>query len=226
MFNLLIVDDDQIIRRYYHTILSRAGYHTYSAPGCEEALYILENHPIDLLLLDATMPEMDGYTFTKSLRDCKNPIPILMISARQLPSDLKKGFLMGVDDYMKKPVDEEELLLRIKALLRRAHVVSERKLSIGNTILHFDTLTVTADGYSQILPQKEFYLLYKLLSYPKQIFTRGQLMEDIWGPNSESTEATVCVHINRLRKRFKHNCDFSIMTIRGIGYKALITDET
>ncbi len=226
MFNLLIVDDDPIIRRYYYTILSYAGYHTYSAIGCEEALSILENHPIDLLLLDATMPGMDGYAFTKSLRDCKNPIPILMISARKLPSDIKKGFLMGVDDYMTKPVDEEELLLRIRALLRRAHVVSERKLFIGNTVLQYDTLTVTANGCAQILPQKEFYLLYKLLSCPKQIFTRGQLMEDIWGPDSDSAEATVCVHINRLRKRFKRNCDFSIMTIRGIGYKALITAET
>lgn len=172
------------------------------------------------------MPEMDGYSFSQMLRDCSNDIPILMLSARQLPQDIKKGFLSGTDDYMTKPVDEEELILRIRALLRRSRIVSERSLTVGSTVLNYDTLSVRSGSYEQILPQKEFYLLYKLLSYPNQIFTRIQLMEDIWGPSSDSTDATVSVHINRLRNRFENCPDFSIVTIRGLGYKAQITEDT
>lgn len=149
-----------------------------------------------------------------------------MLSAKQQPQDIKQGFLSGTDDYMTKPVDDEEMLLRIKALLRRSRIVSERKLTVGNTTLNYDALSVKSGSDEQILPQKEFYLLYKLLSYPDQIFTRIQLMEDIWGPSSDSTDATVSVHINRLRNRFENCSDFSIITIRGLGYKAQITEDT
>ena len=186
----------------------------------------MENQKIDLMILDVMLPDMDGYTFAKLLRDCGNDIPILMLSAKQLPEDIKHGFLSGTDDYMTKPVDEEEMLLRIKALLRRSKIVSERSLTIGNTILNYDTLSVKYNSNEYILPQKEFYLLYKLLSYPNQIFTRIQLMEDIWGPSSDSSDATVSVHINRLRNRFENCPDFSIVTIRGLGYKAQITEDT
>lgn len=148
-----------------------------------------------------------------------------MLSAKQLPRDVKRGFLSGTDDYMTKPVDEEELLLRIKALLRRSKIVSEHRLTVGNTTLNYDALSVKTGSGEQILPQKEFYLLYKLLSYPNQIFTRIQLMEDIWGPSSDSTDATVSVHVNRLRNRFENCPDFSIVTIRGLGYKAQIKEE-
>ena len=226
MFQLLVVDDDKNIRRFLSTVLSLAGYKTFSTITAKENLHIMENQKIDLMILDVMLPDMDGYTFAKLLRDCGNDIPILMLSAKQLPEDIKHGFLSGTDDYMTKPVDEEEMLLRIKALLRRSKIVSERSLTIGNTILNYDTLSVKYNSNEYILPQKEFYLLYKLLSYPNQIFTRIQLMEDIWGPSSDSSDATVSVHINRLRNRFENCPDFSIVTIRGLGYKAQITEDT
>ena len=226
MFQLLVVDDDKNIRRFLSTVLSLAGYKTFSTITAKETLHIMENQKIDLMILDVMLPDMDGYTFAKLLRDCGNDIPILMLSAKQLPEDIKHGFLSGTDDYMTKPVDEEEMLLRIKALLRRSKIVSERSLTIGNTILNYDTLSVKYNSNEYILPQKEFYLLHKLLSYPNQIFTRIQLMEDIWGPSSDSSDATVSVHINRLRNRFENCPDFSIVTIRGLGYKAQITEDT
>ena len=226
MFQLLVVDDDKNIRRFLSTVLSLAGYKTFSTITAKETLHIMENQKIDVMILDVMLPDMDGYTFAKLLRDCGNDIPILMLSAKQLPEDIKHGFLSGTDDYMTKPVDEEEMLLRIKALLRRSKIVSERSLTIGNTILNYDTLSVKYNSNEYILPQKEFYLLYKLLSYPNQIFTRIQLMEDIWGPSSDSSDATVSVHINRLRNRFENCPDFSIVTIRGLGYKAQITEDT
>lgn len=226
MFQLLVVDDDKNIRRFLRVVLSQAGYKTFSADSSEEALRVMEDSKIDLIILDIMMPGMDGYTFSELLRDCHNDIPILMLSAKQLPQDIKKGFLSGTDDYMTKPVDEEELVLRVKALLRRSKIVSEHKLTVGNTTLNYDTLSVKTGSNEQILPQKEFYLLYKLLSYPNQIFTRIQLMEDVWGPSSDSTDATVSVHINRLRNRFENCPDFSIITIRGLGYKAQVKEDT
>lgn len=226
MFQLLVVDDDKNTRRYLRAVLTHAGYRVFTADCAKEALGIMEESRIDLMILDIMLPGMDGYSFSQMLRDCSNDIPILMLSARQLPQDIKKGFLSGTDDYMTKPVDEEELILRIRALLRRSRIVSERSLTVGSTVLNYDTLSVRSGSYEQILPQKEFYLLYKLLSYPNQIFTRIQLMEDIWGPSSDSTDATVSVHINRLRNRFENCPDFSIVTIRGLGYKAKITEDT
>lgn len=225
MFQLLVVDDDKNIRKYLCTVLSHEGYQAFSAGSVREALQIMEQYKVDLMILDVMMLDMDGYAFAKLLRDCNNDIPILMLSAKQLPRDIKQGFLSGTDDYMTKPVDEEEMILRVKALLRRSKIVSERRLTVGNTTLNSDTLSVKCGSNEQILPQKEFYLLYKLLSYPNQIFTRIQLMEDIWGPSSDSSDATVSVHINRLRNRFENCPDFSIVTIRGLGYKAQIKEE-
>ena len=226
MFQLLIVDDDKNIRRYLHAVLTRAGYKTICADCAETALDIIEKSAIDLMILDVMMPGMDGCSFAELLRDCKNTIPILMLSAKQMPRDIKQGFLSGTDDYMTKPVDEEEMLLRIKALLRRSRIASEHKLTAGNTTLNYDALSVRTGSHEQILPQKEFYLLYKLLSCPNRIFTRIQLMEDIWGPGSDSTDATVSVQINRLRNRFEGCKDFTIVTIRGLGYKAQIPEDT
>lgn len=226
MFQLLVVDDDKNIRRFLSAVLSAAGYKTFRAGSAREALRIMEKQKIDLILLDIMLPDMDGYAFAELLRDCNNDIPILMLSAKHLPQDIKQGFLSGTDDYMTKPVDEEEMLLRIKALLRRSKIVSEHRLTVGHTTLNCDTLSVKCGSEEQILPQKEFYLLYKLLSYPNQIFTRIQLMEDIWGPSSDSSDATVCVHINRLRNRFENSPDFSIVTIRGLGYKAQLMEDS
>ena len=223
MFQILIVDDDKNLRKALSLLLTDSGYRAFSAGSAKEALHTLETCRIDLMLLEVSLPDMDGFALTKLLRDCKNDLPILMLSSKRTSADVKKGFLSGADDYVAKPFDPEELTLRIKALLRRAKIVSEHQLVIGKTILDYDTFSVTTDGKEEILPQKEFCLLYKLLSYPNQVFTRLQLMEDIWGPASESTPATVSVHINRLRNRFRHAEDFSIVTIRGLGYKAQIT---
>ena len=222
MFQILIVDDDKNLKRGLSLLLTDSGYRPFFADTAKEALHTLEKCRIDLILLEAALPGTDGLALTRLLRDCKNDLPILMLSSRKQPADIKKGFLAGVDDYVTKPFDPEELTLRIKALLRRAKIVSEHQLAIGNTVLDYDTFSVTTNDREQILPQKEFCLLYKRLSYPHQVFTRLQLMEDIWGPASESTPATVSVHINRLRKRFRGAEDFSIVTIRGLGYKAQI----
>lgn len=220
MFRLLIVEDDKNTRKLMNAILSSNGYMTFTASDGVEALKILDREHIDLIVLDVMMPNMDGYELTEELRNAGYELPILMVTAKHMPEDKKKGFIVGTDDYMIKPVDEEEMLLRIKALLRRAQIVSEHKLAIGDVVLNYDALTVTKGDEVQTLPQKEFYLLYKLLAYPGKIFTRMQLMDEIWGMESESTDYTVNVHINRLRKRFEKYPEFTIETVRGLGYKA------
>jgi DNA-binding response OmpR family regulator len=192
-----------------------------TAVNGEDALAVLDTNHVDLILLDIMMPGMDGYAFTDELRSGGNMVPILMVTAKQLPADKKKGFLVGTDDYMTKPVDTEEMLLRIKALLRRSRIISERKLTIGKVELDYDALTVIRGDDHQTLPQKEFYLLYKLLSYPDKIFTRIQLMDEIWGMESESGDTTVNVHINRLRRRFECYPEFDLVSVRGLGYKAV-----
>ena len=181
----------------------------------------MDQQHIDLVVLDIMMPKMDGYEFTKILREAQNNLPILMVSAKQLPADKKMGFLVGTDDYMTKPIDEEEMLLRIKALLRRAQIVSDRRIVMGDVVLDYDSFTVSKNGDVQELPQKEFLLLYKLLSYPGKIFTRIQLMDEIWGAESDTGWETVTVHIGRLRKRFEGWEEFELQSIRGLGYKAV-----
>ena len=187
----------------------------------EKTLAVMDREHIDLVVLDIMMPRMDGYEFTSLLRSTNNDLPILMVTARQLPEDKRQGFLVGTDDYMTKPVDEEEMLLRIKALLRRAKIVSEQKMEIGDVVLDYSTMSVTKNGESQVLPQKEFLLLYKLLSYPGKTFTRIQLMDEIWGAESESGWETVTVHVGRLRKRFEGWEEFEIQSVRGLGYRAV-----
>lgn len=221
MFHIMIVEDDAHTRRLIETIVRQAGYQAYSAADGEEALMLLDRQHIDLIVLDIMMPRMDGYEFTSQIRQGNAMIPILMLSAKQLAEDKRRGFLVGTDDYMTKPFDNEELVLRIRALLRRAQIVSEHRLTLGEVTLDYDALTVTRKQDRQTLPQKEFYLLYKLLSYPDVIFTRLQLMDEIWGMSTESTDTTVNVHINRLRKRFEQYPEFEIVTVRGLGYKAV-----
>ena len=221
MFHILVVDDDKNTRRLFRAVLENAGYTVSAASDGAEALELMDSEHIDLVVLDIMMPHMDGYEFTKALREVENNLPILMVSAKQLPEDKKKGFLVGTDDYMTKPIDEEEMLLRIKALLRRAKIVNDRRIEIGDVVLDYDSLTVTGHGGKQELPQKEFMLLYKLLSYPGKIFTRIQLMDEIWGAESDTGWETVTVHIGRLRKRFEGWQEFSIESVRGLGYKAV-----
>jgi DNA-binding response OmpR family regulator len=221
MFNILVVDDNKNTRQLFKAVLENEKYKVFTAENGEDALLVMDKEHIDLVILDIMMPKMDGYEFTKILRENDSSLPILMVSAKQLPSDKQKGFLVGTDDYMTKPVDEIEMLLRIKALLRRAKIVNERRIVIGEVILDFDSFTVSKGNDVQELPQKEFLLLYKLLSYPGKIFTRIQLMDEIWGADSDTGWETVTVHIGRLRKRFEGWDEFQIESIRGLGYKAI-----
>ena len=221
MLHILVVDDDKNTRLYFRALLESAGYTVSVAENGEVALAEMERAHVDLVVLDVMMPRMNGYEFTRTLREAQNNLPILMVSAKQLPRDKHEGFLAGTDDYMTKPVDDEEMLFRIKALLRRAKIENERQIVIGEVVLDYDSLTVTRGDEVQELPQKEFLLLYKLLSYPGKIFTRIQLMDEIWGSESETGWETVTVHIARLRRRFEHFPEFEIESVRGLGYKAV-----
>lgn len=221
MVNVLIVDDDKNIRKLMRAVLEREGYKVYTATDGQDALEVIDGVKINLAVVDVMMPNMDGYEFTKMLRDANDEMPVLMISAKQLSEDRKKGFLAGIDDYMVKPVDSEELLLHVKALLRRAKINDEKKIVIGDVVIDSESLTVNKDGVSQELPQKEFQLLYKLLSYPDKIFTRIQLMDEIWGMDCDTGWETVTVHVARLRKRFEGWKEFEILSVRGLGYKAV-----
>ena len=221
MINILVIEYEENIRTIIKKVLTREGYKVLEAGSAEEGLEIIDKKPIDLIVLDVTLPNMDGYEFTKELRSSHMEIPILMATARQLPMDKHKGFIVGTDDYMTKPLDMDEFILRIKALLRRSKIVSERKIQIGKVTLDYDSLTVTRENEKTTLPQKEFYLLYKLLSYPDKIFTRLELMDEIWGYETDSEDTTINVHINRLRKKFESYPEFEIKAIRGLGYKAV-----
>lgn len=221
MFHILVVDDDKNIRRLIQALLEAENYTVTTAENGIEALNVFEKEHIDLAVVDIMMPKMDGYEFTKLLRDQNNNLPILMVSAKQEADDRHKGFKMGTDDYITKPIDEEEMLLRIKALLRRAKIASEHQITFDNIVIDYDSMTVKKDDEIQQLPQKEFLILYKLLSYPGKIFTRIQLMEEIWGIDSETGWETLTVHINRLRKRFEGWDAFKIEAVRGLGYKAV-----
>ena len=223
MLQILVVEDNENTQKLMCTILKQGGYDVLQAYDGIQALEILDHKHVDLILLDVMMPRMDGIEFLRTLREGGNLLPVLIVTAKESPLDKRAGFLAGTDDYMTKPVDEEEMLLRIAALLRRSHIANERKLTIGNTTLAYDELSVSSAGDTVILPQKEFLLLFKLLSYPNKIFTRRQLMDELWDMDSESDERTVDVHINRLRDRFKDCHDFRIITVRGLGYKAVLT---
>ncbi|KWX80290.1 heme response regulator HssR [Paenibacillus riograndensis] len=221
MFNILVVEDDSKLRQLFCTVLTKNGYRAIPAVNGEEALTVLDKEYIDLIICDIMMPLMDGYELTRTLRDNNNNLPVLMVTARETFADKQQGFLVGIDDYMVKPINVNEMLLRVGALLRRAKIISERRIEWGATVLDYDALTVIQGQESTLLPQKEFYLLYKLISYPNKIFTKQQLMDEIWGMDTESDEHTVVVHINRLRERFRESTDFEIVTVRGLGYKSV-----
>ncbi|MGN0634719.1 MAG: response regulator transcription factor [Acutalibacteraceae bacterium] len=221
MFNILVVDDDKKMNEIYCSVLSYNAFHPFPAFDGQQALDIVAENQIDLVISDIMMPGMDGYALTEQLRADYPEMPILMISAKEKFEDKQRGFMMGTDDYMVKPVNLNEMILRINALLRRAKIVHERKLVVGGTTLNFDTYTVCFDGKEILVPQKEFLVLYKLISYPSQTFTRRQLMDEFWGYDTDSEERTVDVHINRLRERIKDCKDIKIETIRGLGYRGV-----
>ena len=225
MFKILVAEDDAELRQLFCRVLTRNGFTAVGVADGLAALEVLDHEYIDLIVSDIMMPRMDGYTLVRGLRDAGNSIPVLMITAKDSFQDMQFGFIAGTDDYMVKPINVNELVLRVNALLRRAQIVSQRRQVIGGTAFDLDSLTVTCGSGSTILPQKEFLLLFKLISSPGHIFTRQQLMDDIWGVESQTDPRTVDVHINRLRDRFRENPDFEIVTVRGIGYKAVKQDE-
>lgn len=221
MFNILVVEDNLDLRELFVTTINNADYRAFGATDGLDALNLMDNTHIDLIVADIMMPKMSGYELTKELRSLGNSIPILMVTAKDDYDSLQKGFSFGADDYMIKPVNVNELLLRIQALLRRARINSEKKIVIGSTIIDYESMTVKYNDDDIVLPLKEFNLLFKLLSFPGKIFTRQQLMDEIWGMDSETDDRTINTHINRLRERFSNNQDFEIVTIRGLGYKAV-----
>lgn len=223
MFAILVIEDDPSTRRLMSTVLRRGGYTPIDATDGEDALRIMDRQHVDLILLDIMMPRMDGFEFTKTVRGGGCNVPILMTTAKETLADKRRAFGLGADDYMIKPINDEELLLRISALLRRARIAHERSITVGETTLYYDSYSVTDREGEHILPQKEFLLLFKLLSYPGKTFTRRHLMDELWGMDSDTDERTVDVHINRLRERFRTSSDFEIVTIRGLGYKVNCT---
>ncbi len=221
MFKILIAEDDRELRGLFSHVLTKNGYAVRGVSDGREALEALDTDYYDLVISDIMMPVMDGYELVSSLRESGRSIPVMMITAKDAFDDMRLGFLSGTDDYMVKPINVNEMVLRVGALLRRAQMINERRLTIGGTVLECDSLTVVSGGESSVLPQKEFMLLYKMASFPGRIFTRQQLMDDIWGYDSDSDTHTVDVHIGRLRERFRDNEDFRIVTMRGVGYKVV-----
>lgn len=221
MFTVLVVEDDCELRQLFSRVLLQNGYFVREAENGKAALDALEQEYVDLIISDIMMPVMDGYELVRSLRDANIQIPVLMITAKDAFDDMRLGFLSGTDDYMVKPVNVGEMVLRVGALLRRAQMITDHKQLIGNTELLADSLTVITGGKSYVLPQKEFMVLYKMASFPGKIFTRQQIMDDVWGYDVETDSHTLDVHIGRLRERFRDNPDFQIVTIRGVGYKVM-----
>lgn len=222
MFSILVIEDDVNLNKLISSVLTQNGYKVISAFNGESGIEKFGTGYIDLVISDIMMPEKDGYTLAKEIRQVNNSIPILFVSAKESIEAKQKGFDIGIDDYMVKPIDLSELLLRVKALLRRAKIINEKQLVVGSTTLNYDNLKVTFEDKTFELPQKEFLILYKLLSFPDKIFTRGQLMQEFWPNDSDSLERTVDVHITRIREKLSQNSDFEIVTIRGLGYKAVI----
>ena len=221
MLKILIAEDDRELRQLFEHVLVKNGYSVRGVSDGQEALDAMDEEYFNLIISDIMMPVMDGYTLVRSLREAGDTTPVLMITAKDAFDDMRMGFLSGTDDYMVKPVNVNEMVLRVSALLRRAQMISERRQVIGGTTMECDSLTVTTENGSMVLPQKEFLLLYKMASFPGKIFTRQQLMDDIWGYESESDTHTVDVHIGRLREKFRDSKDFKIVTLRGVGYKVV-----
>ncbi len=221
MFNILVAEDDRNQRRLIEAALTREGYRVLTAEDGDKALELMDTERVDLVVTDIMMPGTDGFQLTEALRGANMNLPILVVTAREGFPDKERGFRLGVDDYMVKPIDIGGLVLRVRALLRRAQIATEHRLEVGEVVLDYNALTVTRGEYSETLPKKEFYLLFMLLSYPDVIFTRRQLIDEIWGMETDVDERTVDVHIRRLRERYEQWSEFEIMTVRGLGYKAV-----
>ena len=227
MFSILVCEDDFAIKTMISTKLKQENYSVYTVQNGQEALNLMEKQQIDLVISDIMMPEMDGYEFVQTLRETKHTLPILMITAKSQLESLEAAFKLGVDDYMVKPLRLEELVLRVKALLRRSQLEAEKVLIFTHTQLDYNALTMTdlTTGEQVQIPPKEFFLLYKLLSHPEKIFTRLDLLDDIWGMEEDYDERLVDACIKRLRQKLKANEDFDIITVRGLGYKGTMKHE-
>ena len=221
MLKILIAEDDSELRELFTHVLTKNGYTVRGVSDGKEALDAIGEDYYDVIITDIMMPVMDGYELVETLRRSGNTTPVMVITAKDAFDDMQQGFISGADDYMVKPVNVNEMVLRVGALLRRAQMINNRRQIIGDTVLECDSLTVISEGESSILPQKEFMLLYKMAAFPGKIFTRHQLMEEIWGYDNENDTHTVDVHIGRLRDRFRDSKDFRIVTIRGVGYKVV-----
>ena len=224
MFTILVVEDDDSLNKMICAKLNKEQYKAIPAYDGEEALAVMDKEHVDLIISDVMMPKMDGYELTRLLRDTNYYLPILMITAKGQLEDMEKGFVAGTDDYMIKPVNLKEMVLRVKALLRRAQLENKKHIRIGNTELDYAGLTVTANGETHEMPPKEFYLLFKMLNNPNKIFTRMELLDEIWGVDSDTDERNVDAHIKKLRRKFEGVSDFEIITVRGLGYKAVFKD--
>ena len=224
MSRILIIEDEEAIADLEKDYLELSGFEVEIENRGDTGLVRAMKEDFDLIILDLMLPEVDGFDICRQVREEKNT-PIIMVSAKKDDIDKIRGLGLGADDYMTKPVNYEELIWRLDALLRRAHIASEHRIVVGRTVLDSGTYTVTREGAAMELPKKEFELLYKLLSYPGQIFTRNQLLDGVWGYDSESGEDTVKTHISRLRNKLRDIPEFRIVTIKGLGYKAEITKE-
>lgn len=222
MFSILVVEDDAMLNKMICAKLKAQDYTVFQAYDGEEALDLLDREYVDLIISDIMMPKMDGITLIKELREADYNMPVLIITAKDQMEDMEEGFKAGTDDYMVKPINLKEMVLRVQALLRRSQLASEKKLTLGTSVLDYDALTVTTDGKEVQLPPKEFYLLYKLVSNPNKIFTRLELLDEIWGMDTESDERNVDAHVKKLRKKFDGNPNFEIVTVRGLGYKGKV----
>lgn len=220
MFSILVVEDDDVLNKMICSKLKQEQYKALPAYNGEEALDVMEKEHIDLIISDVMMPNMNGYELTKELRSANYMMPILMVTAKDQMEDMEKAFVAGTDDYMIKPINLKEMILRVKALLRRSQLANEKKLTLKNTVLDYESLTVHTNSRDYEMPPKEFYLLFKLLNQPNKIFTRLELLDEIWGMDADTDERNVDAHIKKLRKKFEDNEDFEIITVRGLGYKA------
>lgn len=222
MIHILVVEDDPKLNQVVCAYLNDSGFQAKGCPGAKEAYDELYNNLYELIISDIMMPEIDGFEFARAIRKVDRTIPILFMSAKDdLPSK-QKGFQLGIDDYMVKPVDLDELILRVRALLRRANIEMERKITVGNLVLDADGMSAEIDGEEIALTTREFNIIYKLLSYPKKTFSRTQLMDEFWGVESDTSLRAVDVYVTKLRDKLSACDGFQIVTVRGLGYKAVL----
>lgn len=222
MIHILVVDDDAALNRSICAYLNDSGYEAKGCLSAESAYDAMYNSLYDLIVSDIMMPGIDGFEFAKTVREVNRTIPILFMSARDDIPAKQKGFDIGIDDYMVKPLDMSELLMRVRALLRRANVAEERKLRVGNLVLDADAVSAVLDGNEIPVTTREFNILYKMLSYPNHTFSRAQLLDEFWGVESETSLRAIDIYITKLRDKFSVCDSFEIKTARGLGYKTVI----